>query len=264
MKNKRSKKLGKVTKKTRKINKKLEQDELVRLNKFIADAGYTSRRKADKLIEEGRVSVNGSIVKELGTQVKRSAFVTIDGDPIGYKERLVYYILNKPKDTITTTDDEYNRKTVMGIIKTPVRVYPVGRLDRNSTGVLLMTNDGELANRLMHPKYEVSRIYKVKLDKDLKHEDARAIAQGGVKLDKEETAPCEILINPKDNSRIIMNLIEGKNREIRRVFEKFGYFVKKLDRKEYGGISNAGMSRGQYRQLTKKEVEHLKKLTGIL
>ena len=257
------KRLGKETKQYKKKKKLDELDQLIRLNKFISDAGYTSRRKADELIEAGRVTVGGKIVKGLGTKVRKGDNVRVDGDSIGYEEKHVYYILNKPKDTITTTEDQFNRKTVMDIVKVRRRVYPVGRLDRNSTGALILTNDGELANRLTHPSYEIERIYKVKLDKKLEVQHARQIANGGVDLDGEITAPCEIFIDPKHGDNLTMSMYEGKNREIRRIFEKFGYFVKKLDRKSYGCISNSGMARGEYRQLNKNEIIALRKLVGL-
>jgi 23S rRNA pseudouridine2605 synthase len=255
--------LGKETKQSKKESKADALNQTVRLNKFLSDAGYTSRRKADQLIEEGRVSVNGKVVSELGTKVRKADNIRVDGNSIGYEEKHIYYILNKPKDTITTTDDQFGRKTVMDIMNVRRRVYPVGRLDRNSTGTLILTNDGELANRLTHPSYEVERIYKVKLDKKLEIHHARLIANGGIDLDGETTAPCEIFIDPKNGENITMSLIEGKNREIRRLFEKFGYQVKKLDRKIYGGISNSGLARGEYRQLNKNEILSLKRLVGL-
>lgn len=257
------KRLGKETKKYKKEKKIDMLDQSVRLNKFISDAGYTSRRKADELIAAGRVTVGGKVIKELGTQVRKGDNVRVDGDSVGYEEKSVYYILNKPKDCITTTDDQFKRKTVMDLVKVRRRVYPVGRLDRNSTGTLILTNDGELANRLTHPSYEVERIYKVRLDKKLEIPHARIIANGGVDLEGDVTAPCEIFIDPKHGDNLTMSMIEGKNREIRRLFEKFGYFVKKLDRKTYGGISNSGMARGEYRQLNKTEITALRKLVGL-
>lgn len=257
------KRLGKETKQTKKEKKIDILEQTVRLNKFISDAGYTSRRKADELISSGRVTVGGKIVTELGTKVRKGDNVRVDGDSVGYEERHVYYILNKPKDTLTTTDDQFKRKTVMDLVNVRRRVYPVGRLDRNSTGTLILTNDGELANRLTHPSYEVERVYKVRLDKKLEISHARQIANGGIDLDGETTAPCEIFIDPKKGENLSISLIEGKNREIRRLFEKFGYLVKKLDRKTYGGISNAGLSRGEYRQMNKSEISALRKLVGL-
>lgn len=234
----------------------------VRLNKFIADSGLTSRRKADELIKKGLVKVNGKVVNELGSKVYRSDFVTVDGDPISIDTKNVYILLNKPKDTISTTNDELNRKTVMDIVRSKYRIYPVGRLDRNTTGVLLMTNDGELANRLMHPSYRVIRQYQVELDKAITLPEAKKIAEG-VELEDGITAPCNIFVNPNDQKKLQLELIEGKYREIRRMFEKFGYLVKKLNRKMYANITTRGLPRGKYRHLTPKEVAGLKNIVGL-
>lgn len=246
--------------------KKTSNDDsakLIRLNKYIADSGYCSRRKADELIASGAVKVDRKIIIDLGTKVLPDANVTVNGDPITYFIRHKYLVLNKPKDYITTTDDEQGRRTVMELIKSNTRIFPVGRLDRNTTGVLLFTNDGELANRLMHPKYQVERVYQVGLDKsiDLKH--AKAIAEG-VELDDCKTAPCELLVNPKDYTEVTISLREGKNREVRRMFEAFGYDVKKLHRKFYANLSVAGLQRGEYRVLDKKEILQLKKSVGLV
>jgi 23S rRNA pseudouridine2605 synthase len=234
----------------------------IRLNKYIADSGYSSRRKADELIDSGVVKVNGRTVTELGTKISSDAEVTVNGDPVSNRKRLVYILLNKPKDFITTTDDEKNRKTVMDLIKSHTRVYPVGRLDRNSTGVLLLTNDGELSYRLTHPKYEIKKVYNVQLDRSLETSDAKRISEG-VELDDGVTAPCEIFIDVKESYKITMILQEGKNREIRRIFESFDYNVKKLDRKFFATLSVSGMSRGEYRHLTFKELRDLKKSVGM-
>lgn len=239
-----------------------KKNQPVRLNKFIADSGITSRRKADKLIADGLVKVNGKTVKELGSKVYRSDFVTVRGDPISIDTKNVYILLNKPKDTISTTDDELNRKTVMDIVKSKFRIYPVGRLDRNTTGVLLFTNDGELANRLMHPRYKVIRQYQVELDKAISLPEAKRISEG-VELEEGITAPCNIFVNPNNMKQLQLELIEGKYREIRRMFEKYGYMVKKLNRKMYANISTRGLSRGRYRHLTNQEVNGLKNIVGL-
>lgn len=242
------------------VNKNLKRDEegLIRLNKFIADSGLCSRRKADEYINSGSVKINGKVVKELGTKVKPSDDVTVNGDPISYYNKNVYILLNKPKDAITTTSDELGRKTVMDIVKRRERIFPVGRLDRNTTGVLLLTNDGELANRLTHPSYQIEKLYKATLDKKLNFEHAKHIANG-VELEDGKTAPCFVFIEPTDNTKLTIVIKEGKYREIRRMFEHFGYSVKKLDRKEFAGITNSGMKRGEYRFLTTKEINDLKK-----
>ncbi len=244
-------------------NLKRDEDGTVRLNKFIADSGLCSRRKADEHIADGDVSINGKIVKELGTRVTLSDRVTVNGDPVSYYTKNIYILLNKPKDSITTTSDELGRKTVMDIVKRRERIFPVGRLDRNTTGVLIMTNDGELANRLTHPSYEIEKVYKATLDKKLNFEHAKKIAEG-VELEDGKTAPCFLFIEPTDNTKITIVLKEGKYREIRRMFEHFGYIVKKLDRKEFAGLTNSGIKRGDYRFLTTKEINDLKKKVKML
>jgi len=236
--------------------------QLIRLNKYIADSGKASRRKADELIRTGLVRVNNKVVTELGTKVAVSDSVTVAGDPISYRRRDVYIVLNKPKNTITTVSDEKGRKTVMDLIRNQERLYPVGRLDRNTTGTLLITNDGELANRLTHPSYRVERMYIVGLDKPLQANIAEEIV-AGVELEDGKTAPCHIFIDPKDRNRVEMTMIEGKNHEIKRIFAKFDYEVVKLDRKIFAGISNKGLKRGDYRYLTFKEVQALKRFVKL-
>lgn len=236
-----------------------EGPTLIRLNKMIADSGYSSRRKADELIAEGRVKINGKTITDLGTKVKKSDEIKIDGDVISQKIHYTYVILNKPKNYITTTSDELGRKTVMDLVRIHTRLFPVGRLDRNTTGVLLLTNDGEMTNRLTHPKYKVERTYSVRLDKKLEAKDAQQIAVG-VELDDFKTSPCELFIDLKDAAKVTVIVREGKNREIRKLFEHFGYDVKKLDRKSYANLTTQGLSRGTYRHLTRQELIELKKL----
>lgn len=236
----------------------------VRLNKFISNAGITSRRKADELITQGAVTINGKKVTELGVQVKPyEDLVTVNGEPISLRPRFVYLLLNKPKDTITTTSDEKDRTTVLDYVQTPERVYPVGRLDRNTTGVLLLTSDGELTNRLTHPSFEIEREYHVTLDKKLEIEDAKNIAAGGIDIGEGDvTGPAELSImeTPKE---IILKIKEGKNREVRRIFETLGYDVEKLDRVSFAGLTHRGMARGESRQLTAPEIHRLKKTAGM-
>lgn len=235
-----------------------------RLNKAIAEAGIASRRAADELISQGRVMVNGSVVTELGTRVTPSDRVSVDGKLIGNPERNVYVLLNKPKDTISTTSDEKGRRTVMSLVKSQQRIYPVGRLDRNTTGVLLLTNDGELAHRLMHPSYGIERHYHAELDKpiDLKH--ARAIAEGGVDLGSGDVSgACDVQVADKDRRSVAITLTEGKNREVRRLFEAFGYEVVRLQRKSYAGLTARGLDRGESRSLTREEVYHLRHMVGL-
>ena len=237
----------------------------VRLNKFIASAGITSRRKADELIVQGAVTINGKVIKELGTQVKPyEDHVTVNGETISIRSKHVYLLLNKPKDTITTTSDEKDRTTVLDYVETHERVYPIGRLDRNTTGTLLLTNDGELTNRLTHPSFEIEREYHVTLDKPMESHHARQIAEGGINIGEGDiTGPAEISVAASDPKDIILKLREGKNREVRRLFETLGYEVEKLDRISFAGITHRGMSRGQSRPLSPQEVRQLRKLAGI-
>jgi len=240
----------------------VEKNKYYRLNKFIADSGVCSRRKADDLIVAGKVTINGRVVNKLGTNVKATDFITVNGNPIKARTKLVYILLNKPKNTISTTSDEKERNTVLDIVQTRSRVFPIGRLDRNTTGVLLLTNDGELANRLMHPKYQIERIYKTRLDKPLTEKSASLIASG-IKTEDFQSSPCELLIDIKDKSKVTVVLREGKNHEIKKMFEHFHYDVKKLERTMFAGISVRGLRQGEYRHLKKTEVNHLKKLTGL-
>jgi 23S rRNA pseudouridine2605 synthase len=249
-----------MKKKTKKSRE--ERTVFYRLNKYIAESGICSRRKADELIAAGKVSVNRKIVTKLGTKVKATDFITVNGDPIQTAKKYTYILLNKPKNTISTTNDEKDRTTVLDIVRSRSRIYPIGRLDRNTTGVLLLTNDGEMANRLTHPKYQIPRIYKVGIDKPLLERDAARIASG-VKTEDFESSPCELIIDPADNSKITLVLREGKNHEVKKIFEAFGYTVKKLDRTMFAGITIKGLSRGEYRHLDNAELNHLKRLTGL-
>lgn len=231
----------------------------VRLNKAIADAGVSSRRHADELIEQGKVKINGKVCTELGTKITPADTVTVNGEPITRKKHLTYILLNKPKDVISTSQDEKGRTTVFDIVKLHVRLFTVGRLDRNTTGVLLLTNDGELANRLMHPSYGIPRIYRAGLDKPLTLKHAKEISNG-IDLEDGPTQPCEIAIDQKDSFVAHIQLREGRNREVRRIFEHFGYEVKRLDRKGYAFLTPRGLARGEYRHLTRDEVQELRKL----
>ncbi|MCB0712146.1 MAG: rRNA pseudouridine synthase [Ignavibacteriae bacterium] len=229
----------------------------IRLNKVLADAGVTSRRGADEMIAAGRVKVNGNIVRELGTRVVPADRVTVDGKPIQRKERLCYILLNKPKDTITTTQDEKGRRTVVELVDVPERLYPVGRLDRATTGVLLLTNDGELAYRMTHPRYEVEREYRVQLDRPIEVEDARRITEGVDIGMGESSQPCQLFLE-EDRRNVVIILKEGKNREVRRIFKAFNYEVKKLHRLSYGGLVVTGIRRGEWRELNRSEVRDLR------
>ena len=239
------------------------KNEGVRLNKVIADSGAASRRAADEMIREGRVKINGSVVTELGTRVKGNDKVTIDNKLISDPPRHSYVLLNKPKDTITTTSDERGRRTVLDLVEYHDRIYPVGRLDRNTTGVLLLTNDGDLSHRLMHPRYGVERLYDVELDKPLENRHARKIAAGVTFENGEETQPCELFVEERDARVLSIQLREGKNREVRRLFEEFGYTVVRLHRSQYAGLTVRGLARGEWRPLTRREISALRRLVNL-
>lgn len=233
-------------------------DELIRLNKFLANAGLCSRREADEFITAGVVSVNGQVVTELGTKVKRSDDVRFHDEPVTI-ERKVYVLLNKPKDCVTTSDDPQERKTVMDCVKEACRerIYPVGRLDRNTTGVLLLTNDGDLASRLTHPKFLKKKIYHVFCDKNVIKADLEQVANG-ITLDDGEIHADEISYISDDKSQVGIEIHSGKNRIVRRIFEALGYRVIKLDRVYFAGLTKKGLRRGEWRYLTDQEVNMLR------
>ncbi len=237
----------------------VDPNEPIRLNKFLANAGVCSRREADEFITTGVVSVNGQVVTELGTKIKRSDEVKFHDQPVNI-ERKVYILLNKPKDTMTTSDDPQARRTVMDLVKGACteRIYPVGRLDRNTTGVLLLTNDGDLASKLTHPKYLKKKVYHVHLDKDLTKADMEQIA-AGIQLDDGEIHADAISYTDENKKNDIgIEIHSGKNRIVRRIFESLGYKVVKLDRVYFAGLTKKGLRRGAWRFLTEKEVNFLK------
>ena len=231
----------------------------VRLNKFLANAGICSRREADEFIQAGVVTVNGQVVTELGTKVLRSDDVKFHDQPVTM-EKKVYVLLNKPKDCVTTSDDPQQRKTVMDLVKNacPERIYPVGRLDRNTTGVLLLTNDGELASKLTHPKFLKKKIYHVFLDKNITARDMQQIAEGINLEDGEIHADAIEYASDKDKSQVGIEIHSGKNRIVRRIFESLGYRVVKLDRVLFAGLTKKNLRRGDWRFLTEKEVDMLR------
>lgn len=234
-------------------------DEPIRLNKFLANAGICSRREADEFITAGVVSVNGEIVTELGTKVKRSDEVKFHDQPVSI-ERKVYVLLNKPKDCVTTSDDPQERKTVMDFVKGACkeRIYPVGRLDRNTTGVLLLTNDGDLASKLTHPKFLKKKIYHVYCDKNVTKADLDQIVQGITLDDGEIHADAISYASDTDKSQVGIEIHSGKNRIVRRIFESLGYRVVKLDRVYFAGLTKKGLRRGDWRYLTEQEVAMLR------
>ena len=237
----------------------VDPDAPIRLNKFWANAGVCSRREADEFITAGVVSVNGTVVTELGTKVKRTDEVKFHEQPVSI-ERKVYVLLNKPKDYVTTSDDPQNRKTVMDLVKNVCRerIYPVGRLDRNTTGVLLFTNDGELASKLTHPKFLKKKIYHVTTDKNVTAADMRQIAEGITLEDGEIRADAIDYASPTDKKQVGIEIHSGKNRIVRRIFEALGYRVVKLDRVLFAGLTKKNVRRGDWRFLTEQEVNMLR------
>ena len=236
-----------------------DPNEPIRLNKFLANAGVCSRREADEFITAGVVSVNGEVVTELGTKIKRTDEVKFHDEPVSI-ERKTYILLNKPKDCVTTSDDPQERKTVMDFVKGACkeRIYPVGRLDRNTTGVLLLTNDGDLASKLTHPKYLKKKIYHVYCDKNVTKADLDQIAAGVTLDDGEIHADAISYASDEDKSQVGIEIHSGKNRIVRRIFESLGYKVIKLDRVYFAGLTKKGLRRGDWRYLTEQEVNMLR------
>ena len=236
-----------------------DPNEPLRLNKYLANAGVCSRREADEFIQAGVVSVNGEIVTELGTKILRTDVVKFHDQPVTI-EKKVYVLLNKPKDYVTTSDDPQQRKTVMDLVKNacPERIYPVGRLDRNTTGVLLLTNDGDLASKLTHPKYLKKKIYHVYLDKNVTAHDLAQIAEGIQLEDGEIKADDVQYAHPTDKKQVGIEIHSGKNRIVRRIFESLGYRVQKLDRVQFAGLTKKNLKRGDWRYLTEEEVDRLR------
>ena len=237
----------------------IDPNEPIRLNKYLANAGVCSRREADEYIQAGAVLVNGTVVTELGTKVLRSDEVKFRDQPVTM-EKKVYVLLNKPKDYVTTSDDPQQRKTVMDLVKNACeeRIYPVGRLDRNTTGVLLLTNDGDLASKLTHPKFLKKKVYHVYLDKPVTATDLQKIAEGIELEDGEVHADAIEYASPTDEKQVGIEVHSGKNRIVRRIFESLGYRVVKLDRVQFAGLTKKNLRRGDWRFLTQKEVEMLR------
>ena len=236
-----------------------DPNEPIRLNKYLANAGICSRREADEFIAAGVVSVNGVVVTELGTKIKRTDEVKFHDEPVSI-ERKAYVLLNKPKDCVTTSDDPQARKTVMDFVKDACkeRIYPVGRLDRNTTGVLLLTNDGDLASKLTHPKYLKKKIYHVHCDKNVTKADLDQIAAGITLEDGEIHADAISYASETDKKQVGIEIHSGKNRIVRRIFESLGYKVVKLDRVYFAGLTKKGLKRGDWRYLTEMEVNMLR------
>ena len=237
----------------------IDPNEQIRLNKYMANAGICSRREADEYIQAGKVTVNGKPVTELGTKISRSDVVEYDGKVVT-PEKKCYVLLNKPKDTVTTSDDPNGRTTVLDLVKNACqeRIYPVGRLDRNTTGVLLLTNDGDLASKLTHPKFVKKKIYHVWTDKDITEEDMQRIADGIELDDGEIHADAISYVSETDRNQAGIEIHSGRNRIVRRIFEHLGYRVTKLDRVYFAGLTKKNLPRGRWRYLTQEEVNFLR------
>ena len=237
----------------------IDPTQPVRLNKFLANAGVCSRREADDFIEAGVVTVNGNVVTELGTKIMRTDEVRFHDQPVTL-EKKVYVLLNKPKDYVTTSDDPQQRKTVMDLVEgaCPERIYPVGRLDRNTTGVLLLTNDGDLASKLTHPRFLKKKVYHVYLDKNVTLHDMEQIAEGIELEDGIIKADAIEYAHQTDKKQVGIEIHSGKNRIVRRIFESLGYRVIKLDRVQFAGLTKKNLRRGDWRFLTEKEVDMLR------
>ncbi len=236
-----------------------EIKDVVRLNRFIANSGVCSRREADTLIQAGVVTVNGEVVTELGTKVNiHDDDIRFNGERLKGEEK-VYLIMNKPKGYVTTASDPHAEKTVIDLLKgCSSRVYPVGRLDKNTTGVLLLTNDGEIAERLTHPSYDKKKIYQVSLDRELSEEDYHKILEGVSLTDGDVKADELEFIDANDKRKIGIEIHSGKNRIVRRIFDSLGYNVKALDRVYFAGLTKKGLKKGEWRYLTEGEINILK------
>lgn len=236
-----------------------EIKDVVRLNRFIANSGVCSRREADTLIQAGVVTVNGEVVTELGTKVNiHDDDIRFNGERLKGEEK-VYLIMNKPKGYVTTASDPHAEKTVIDLLKgCSSRVYPVGRLDKNTTGVLLLTNDGEIAERLTHPSYDKKKIYQVSLDRELSEEDYHKILEGVTLTDGDIKADELEFIDANDRRKIGIEIHSGKNRIVRRIFDSLGYNVKALDRVYFAGLTKKGLKKGEWRYLTEGEINILK------
>jgi pseudouridine synthase len=234
--------------------------EGMRINKYISHAGVCSRRDADQLVEQGRVKIDGETVTQHGTRVREGQTVTVDGEEV-YPLEFEYVLLNKPKDTISTTDDPKDRQTVLEVVgvpdDNPSGLFPVGRLDRNTTGVLLITNDGDLAHRLMHPRYEIPKIYYVRTQDRVKPHQLDRLRRG-VELDDGDAAADQVAyLNPDSKTDIALELHEGRNRQVRRMMEALGHSIVQLERAKYASLTTGRLQRGDWRRLEPEEVREL-------
>ncbi len=260
MSSKRKRSKGNNSKPAHEAKQNYSKDEKIRINKYIAHCGFCSRRDADEYVKAGEVKVNGEVVTELGTKVRRTDEVEVKGQRISL-ENFVYILLNKPKDTITTTDDPRDRNTVMDMVEdaTGKRVYPVGRLDRHTMGLLILTNDGDLAHRLMHPSYQVRKSYEVETDRRLTDRELKQM-NSGIEL---EDGPAKAHQLSRTSDGFILSIFEGRNRLVRRMVEYFGTEVTKLKRFEYAGLTLKGVNMGRWRYLRQGEINGLRKLVKL-
>lgn len=233
-------------------------NEQMPLNKFIAHCGVSSRRDAAGLVKEGKVKVNDEVITEPGHKVSAKDDIKVNGKKIFLAKNLVYILLNKPKDYITTTNDPQKRKTVLDLVKLKERIYPVGRLDRNTSGVLLLTNDGELSQKLTHPSHEIKKVYHVTLNKPLDKKDFDQVLKGVTLEDGPASVDVLAYADIKDKTQLGVEIHSGRNRIVRRIFEHLGYDVKNLDRVIFAGLTKKNVERGKWRFLTEKEVRDLK------
>lgn len=233
-----------------------------RLQKVIAQSGVASRRKAEELMKQGRVTVDGEVITEMGYQVKQGAKIMVDGKPI-IKENKVYYLMNKPKKTLCTLNDEHQRTTVVDLVEIKERVFPVGRLDYDTTGVLILTNDGEFANEIIHPRYHLPKTYELIINGILKTPEIKEL-ESGIELDGIMTLPAKVWVTNKDfeknQTSLELTIMEGRNRQVKRMMEHFGYEVRKLNRKSLGFLMVNDLRPGEYRLLKPFEVKQLRRL----
>lgn len=229
-----------------------------RLQKIIASSGYTSRRKAEELIKNGQVKVNGSVVRELGTKVNGTDTIEVEGNILERTEKKVYYMLNKPRGVISSVTDDLKRKTVVSLIDTDMRIYPIGRLDYDTTGLILLTNDGELANLLMHPKNEVEKTYIAKIEGILSPSEFYGLKKG-IEIEGRKVIPTHLKVRKQtEDSQIVeISIIEGRNHIVKKIFESLGHPVSKLKRESYANLTLGNLKSGEYRELSLKEVKRL-------
>lgn len=237
---------------------------MMRLNKYLAQSGVASRRKCDDLISRGAVSINGKSVTELGIKIDpHQDHVCVNGKPIHRQRRAEYVLLNKPKGVVSTAADDKRRKTVLDLVPSKARLFPVGRLDIDTTGLLLLTNDGELAYRLTHPKFEINKVYEVVLDQDLSDED-RSKIESGIVLEEGKTSACRIVFPVRTSRKIVrLTMHQGWKRQIKRMFDTVGYTVADLRRLQLGCLKIEGLNTGAWRKLTAIEIHQIKKMAGL-